>query len=200
VPQALFSENHRLLEGLSEEVTRLRDENKGLSLSVESLTEENVLLTEKLGSFGERVSQFQLRFAEVLAGNQALLEERNNYKLHSDALSLQLAESESALQVYREQSELELRQLKEELVVRDLSTRRDHARVQKQMGAMQQYIARLEKECREQHQGRVTEFATTRQAAQQSAALIKELEATRQLLLIEESKTARLQHQIEEKM
>ena len=198
VPQTLFSENNKLLEGLSQEVRRLRDENQGLGMSVESLTDENVVLTEKLASFGERVSQLQTRFGELWGANSALQEERNNLHLQVDALSFKLAESESTLKLHREQSEEQLSQLREEFVLRELASRRDGERFQKQAAAMRRYISRLEKECGEQHKGRVSEFSTARQALQRTASLAKELEATRQLLHIEEGKTASLCKRLEE--
>lgn len=188
VPKELFSENNRLLEGLNEETKRLRAENQGLNMTVESLTEENVLLVEKLAAFGERVSLLQIKFSEILEANQELLSERNSLKIQVDTLSLRLAESESALQAQQEQYQAGLNRMTEEISIRELTSRLDIERLQKQMASLGMYTNRLENECGAQHTCRVREVNVSRQALQQLAKLTKELDATRKLLAIEERK------------
>ena len=188
-----FSENNKLLEGLSEEVKRLRDENKGISMTVESLTEENILLSDNLKTFGEKISQFQIKFHEFHCINKTLLEERNNYKMQTDSLSLKLAESESSLKVLREQYQEQVNKINAEMVLREISARQDHKHFHKQIAALQQYVSRLENECHVQYNSRVTEITIARQAIDRSSNLTKELDITRRLLGIEEEKTNSLQ-------
>lgn len=194
VPKELFSENNRLLEGLNEEAKRLRGENQGLNMTVESLTEENVLLVEKLAAFGERVSLLQIKFSEVLGANQELLSERNSLKIQVDTLSLKLAESESALQAQQEQLQAGLKRMTEEIAIRELTSRLDIERLQKQMASLGKYTTRLENECGAQHTCRVREVNVSRQALQKLAKLTKELDATRKLLTIEERKNIPLRN------
>jgi hypothetical protein len=195
VPKELFAENNKLLEGLSEEVKRLRSESKGLNMTVESMTEENVLLKERLESFGERVAHLQIKFDEVLETNQALLEERNNLKLEADALTLNLAQAESALNVQRAQYQEKLKIAHDEAALRELLSHQDQERLNKQISALRNYASRLEKECTEQYDGRINEITTSKLAHKRLSLLKNELETTRKLLLIEESKNKTLVQQ-----
>ena len=138
VPASLFQENNKLLEALSEEVKRLRTENKGLSMNVESLSAENVMLIEKMGSFSDRISTIQARLHEMAESNEILLEKRIDLKMQVDALVLKLAESELAVKIHRQHFEAADK--------RESAMRLQMERLGSENTALRKYSSRLEDE------------------------------------------------------
>ena len=138
VPASLFQENNKLLEALSEEVKRLRAENKGLTMSVKRLSAENVMLIERVGSFSDRISSIQARLHELVESNETLQNQRNDFKLQVDALVLKLAESELAVKIHRQHFEAADK--------RESAMRLQMDRLGSENTALRQYSSRLEDE------------------------------------------------------
>ena len=185
VSASLFVENNKLLDSLAEEVRRLRSENAGLDMTVESLAEENDAMNGHLASIGARVQQFQCEFDALSSANKALLEERNLYKINLDAANLKIAETETALQLQRKQYVANVDEMNARVASWETSMRRDEQRRQQEHEAMRLYIERLEKECSEQNRCRIKEVVELRETAAKMASL-------EELLRIEQDKASQL--------
>lgn len=193
VSARMFTENNKLLQSLSDEVTRLRSENKGLVLTSQSLTDENTLLTDNLAGISEKLSQLNRKFNDVLVANKTLHDERERYKQSSNSLTKKLAEMESSLRLHNDQHVEENKNLNSDLLMLRSSYRDDLDRLREENSALRQYATRLEKECSEQYSCRMVEFSTSRLLLVKH----KELEATvgscRELISIEEAKVQGLE-------
>lgn len=192
VSRSLFVENNKLLDSLTEEVKRLRNENAGLCASVESLTEENVSMREHLGSLAARVRQFQRQFDDILSAHRTVQEERIQLRLQLDACSLQLIETETTLSTQRREHAVAVDEMNARVTAWESSTRSDVERLVSETSTLRQYVDRLEKECRDQNAGRIAEAAEAREAADQFLALQEQLRRTEELLRIEELKSGQL--------
>jgi len=173
-----LDESNELLARLASEVTRLKDERRGLRLSVDSLAEENALLQEKVGEYKRKTSTLASRVEALLNDRGEEEAEKRKAKMYNDLSSLRQIEAEAHLHIMQDQ-QAEMRQREARMLV-------EAEAMQKENSALKAYIGRLETLAKELHQDKQREQEAKQRLETKILALNREAELTKQLSLLQE--------------
>jgi len=178
ISDSRFVESSELISRLSLEITRLKDERKGTSLTLNSITEENAILVEKLGEFKKRTVELVSRVDCLLSSHSDIEEERRRCKMQVDLSSLRQIEADARFHIMQDQyAEMTSRENK---LVQELE------RTKKENVALKSYITKLEVIAEELHREKQSEIAAKRRLEVLLLATKRDMDLSKQLALLQE--------------